>query len=940
MIRLQDIRLRPKLTGLFLLGGLIPVVLFWWLQAHQTDRTGHLQASARLESARQVALSEIKRHIAERRADMEILAQIAAEQHQQARASLESLRDLKKERVETFLANPLNDMVQLAANPDFVKRVAAIDWLFRQGGRKAEDKQWRETVEGFIPPLHGRQSGPGTEELFFISPLGDVVYGLNKPAELGQNLHQKPLKESPLASFHRQAMERPLIQEFPAGGSAENTPFVYFGAPVKKDGATIGTVITRLSRSQLTQLLRAGVDPASHGELYLAGADGLRTELPASRTPATLPGSVIKSGVEGKSGSRLISLPNQPPTLVAWAPIQIQEIRWTIVVEKEAARIFAPQRGQTRNWLQKFSETAGYYDLFLIHPDGNVFHTAARQADFATNLLTGRFATTNLGQLIQKVLKSKQPGMSDLLPYPPSDNQPAFFMAQPVLDNGQVVLVAALQLAPDAITSMLHQLSQSNPYRIFLVGPDEGLRSDAFTDPANPSTATAFIGGPATATVAPVAIRNALAGESGTEETTRTDGKRVLSSYAPLPMDGFSWAVIAELDLEESTPDNTRLLLLGVLLCVALLTLFAARILNRDLLKPLSDTAFTLNRMASGHFTPHETITRRDEIGTLARSVVTVSEEVAQAGQRIHQAADPMALRIRRLASLAMVISRESSAGSETLAEARKTIEESARLFAEESNRLLQEQSRLVAEQTLRLHDTERMAGLTAQAITEGKQVVNDSVALWQHLLGRLQRFQESTQELAQSASTPPKSSDEGGKGSKHHGKHGHHGKESAGQPPEMSRLTQEMQAELDELTRLVQDRLSASEGTLTTLDTLLPAIPMPQRPEANPLVTLEHTPDRTLMALDKLDDLLKKNVATAREIILAAKAVFDITTGPLKQATSYFATQDAALPDSLSNRPAVGVPEMERREQPPSQLSTHPSRTPGAQGIESSDTV
>ncbi|MBF0270697.1 MAG: methyl-accepting chemotaxis protein [Magnetococcales bacterium] len=940
MIRLQDIRLRPKLTVLLLLCGLIPVLIFWWLRDHQADQSKRLQTITHLESARSIALTEIKRHIAERRADMEILAQIAAENHQQARGALESLRDVKKERIETFLTNQLNDMVQLAANPDFVKRIAAIDWLFRQGGRKNDDKHWRETVEGYVPPIHGRQPTQGLEDLYFISPLGDVVYTLNRQTELGHNINQKPLKETPLASIHRQALETPAIQDWPLQASPEALSSLYFGAPVKKDGAIIGSVVARISRPVLTQLLHSGVDPALRGHLLLAASDGLRSDLPASRPPESLPTAAIQAALDNKTGSGLLSGSGHQPLLAAWAPIQVKGLHWAIVAEKEASRIFAPHPGETRNWLQKFSETAGYYDLFLVHPNGEVFHTSARQADFATNLLTGRYASTNLGQLIQKTLKSQKAGLSDLLPYPPSDNQPAFFMAQPVIDNGQLVLVAALQLAPDTMTAMLHQLAQSSPYRIFLVGPDEKLRSDAFTDPTNPSTATAFIGGAAATVVAPQAIQNALAGETGTLEITHADGKRVLSSFAPLPMDGFTWAVITETEIHEPAPGRQATpLLMGILACVALLTLAGSRLIQRDLLDPLRETAFTLNRMASGHFTPPETNTRRDELGSLARSVVTVSEEVAQAGQRIQLAADPMAQRIRRLASHAMVISRESAAGSDLLADARTTIEEIARQFSEESTRLIQEHARLVHEQTRLLHHSERMAGQTAQAVTEGKQVVHDSMESWRQLQERLVRLQETTRELAaQATPSPPsptghKTSEEGGKGSKH-GKHNKEGSTPPASP--VLRVTQEMQTELDALHLLIGERLLASAGTITSLENLLPPMPMPQDLEPNALMALEHSPERALVALEKLDELLKKNIATAREIILSAKAVFDLTTGPLKQATSYFAPQDSGLPESsLANRNPLPPSETsEERETPLTPVpadSSHAAPRPGS---------
>ncbi|MBF0262306.1 MAG: hypothetical protein HQL97_10795 [Magnetococcales bacterium] len=891
MIRLQDIRLRTKLTGLLLLCGLIPLSILWWLRDHQSEQSRLAQTTTRLEAVRQMAASEIKRHLAERRADLEILTQLVAEGEQQARGALESLRDLKRERIESHLANQLHDLTQLATNPDFVKRVAAIDWLFRQGGRKSDDKHWRETVEGFVPWMHGRQTNQGVEDLYFISPLGDVVYTLQHRGDLGSSILQKPLKESPLAVAHRQAMEGVVVQDTLPGAPADQASAVILGVPVKKDGVVIGSLLMRLARNSLARLVQAGVDGQTGGQVLLLDGDGLPFE--ATGTPGKGPAAteaVQKAILEGQEGSGLLTGTEGSSRLGAWAPLRVKGLRWGILATRDTRQIFSPEAGSKRLGLQKFSETAGYFDLFLIHPEGDIFHSVARQADFGTNLMTGPYASTNLGQLIRRVVKSRQAGLSDLLPYPPSDNQPAFFMAQPVLDKEQIVLIAALQLAPDAITALLHPLMQSTPYRLFLVGPDQKLRSDAFTDPANPTTATAFIGSPATVLASAEAIRGGLAGETVTLETHRADGKRVLAAIAPLPLDGFTWAMIVEAEWDDpSTGHGNGLILLAGILLVLVLTLLGYRLLRRDLFIPLDETAYALNRMASGHFGTPDPLGRQDEFGVLTRSLATLSREVNLAGQRIHQAADPLSIRIRRLASQAMLISRESAVGSEHLAEVRGAILEGARQVAEENSRLIDDRNRLLEEYDRLLHGSEQLAMVTARAVTEGKQWVCEDANALHGLQERTLRLRGGLAELMKRLHANQKNGEESGK----HGKHGKHEREEARLGEPFQRLVAELQAEISEMDRQILERLEAANHSVASLDGLMPVVPMPHLAELTPVVALEHNPDRILVTLDKLDEQLKKNLVIAREIILAAKGVFDITTGPLRQATSYFAPTD-----------------------------------------------
>lgn len=42
-------------------------------------------------------------------------------------------------------------------------------------------------------------------------------------------------------------------------------------------------------------------------------------------------------------------------------------------------------------------ELHGYYDTFLITPDGDIVYTMAKEADYGTNLMDGEYKDSNLG---------------------------------------------------------------------------------------------------------------------------------------------------------------------------------------------------------------------------------------------------------------------------------------------------------------------------------------------------------------------------------------------------------------------------------------------------------------------------------------------------------------------------------------------------------------
>lgn len=48
-------------------------------------------------------------------------------------------------------------------------------------------------------------------------------------------------------------------------------------------------------------------------------------------------------------------------------------------------------------WFRQFLRTRGYYDVFLFNLDGDLVYTVFKELDYATNLLSGTYADTDLG---------------------------------------------------------------------------------------------------------------------------------------------------------------------------------------------------------------------------------------------------------------------------------------------------------------------------------------------------------------------------------------------------------------------------------------------------------------------------------------------------------------------------------------------------------------
>ena len=94
--------------------------------------------------------------------------------------------------------------------------------------------------------------------------------------------------------------------------------------------------------------------------------------------------------------------------------------------------------GADNDFFTDYIKKYGYYDLFLLNPNGFCFYTVTKEADYHTNFVNGKYANSNLGELVRNVLTTKQYGMADFAPYAPSNNEPCGFVAQPVVHDGKV----------------------------------------------------------------------------------------------------------------------------------------------------------------------------------------------------------------------------------------------------------------------------------------------------------------------------------------------------------------------------------------------------------------------------------------------------------------------------------------------------------------------
>lgn len=219
----------------------------------------------------------------------------------------------------------------------------------------------------------------------------------------------------------------------------------------------------------------------------------------------------------------------------------------------------ASDNGYTR-WHASFHPTArlfveerGYYDFFMVTPEGFVLYTVEKEADFATNLRTGPWRDSPLARVFEQAMLNAAAGVdavsiSDMALYEPSAGAPAIFMAKAIPgDNGEILGVLALQLPLDRIQDIMRFASGlGESGQIYLVGEDLLMRSDSRF-----GTGTTTL----KQKVDTATVHRAFDRESGVQIIEDYRGVKVLSAYRTVEIDDNHWAVIAELERKEILED-------------------------------------------------------------------------------------------------------------------------------------------------------------------------------------------------------------------------------------------------------------------------------------------------------------------------------------------------------------------------------------------------
>lgn len=314
------LRLKPKMIAAFLGVGIVPFAIVGVLAVHQ--------ASTALE--------------------------------RQAFQKLEAIRTIKKNQIERYFNVTLtNGLRSLINNPITGQAVPGFSSAMHAEDGKADGPRWKQKEKTYHPTYGAIAKDNGYDDVLMIDTKGKVVYTVARKADLGADLVDGPLKNSPLGQAFAKAKTLKVgtlaFADFQPYAPTDGAPAAFIAGPLNNAmGFVGGYVAIRVPLALINEIMGERTGLGDTGETYLVGPDKLMRSDSAldpehhsvkASFAAVDQGKVetlaASQALEGKEGAHILTDYRGEPALTAFTPVAVSGSTWGLIAEVAKGEAFA-----------------------------------------------------------------------------------------------------------------------------------------------------------------------------------------------------------------------------------------------------------------------------------------------------------------------------------------------------------------------------------------------------------------------------------------------------------------------------------------------------------------------------------------------------------------------------------------------------------------------
>ena len=263
---------------------------------------------------------------------------------EQAYNQLTSIRAIKQSQIESYFAERKGDLDMLAEN---VKRLMPIQ-------SEADLDPYAHELHDYFQHFINAYS---YYDLFIINKSGDIVYTVARESDYQTNLVNGPFKNSGLGKLFTKVSgsKSYQIEDFASYAPSNGDPAAFIAEPVIINGVEL-VLALQLSNEKIDAVMQQRDGMGQTGETYLVGQD-LRMRSNSFLDPvghsvkASFKGTISKNGVDteavskalkGITDTKIITDYNGNPVLSAFTSLQIGDFSWVLLAEIDEAEAMSP----------------------------------------------------------------------------------------------------------------------------------------------------------------------------------------------------------------------------------------------------------------------------------------------------------------------------------------------------------------------------------------------------------------------------------------------------------------------------------------------------------------------------------------------------------------------------------------------------------------------
>jgi len=608
--------IRAKLLFWLLIISLIPMAIIGFVGYKFPAGSLRQQSFDRMESTLKFQSQALEDYLAEQSKNLETVSETLDTLQIQSYQKMLAIGKLHKDRITNAFNQWARDAKMFAGDTRHQKGLATLG----ANGSKNVAAEYSTFIDKWLQVMDFQSAT-------FISSSGKILYSTDDEIKAGS-----AIKES---SHEWQALQKGMKEtnfiDYGLSSLFEEQYVSYFAAPIKQNDKLQAVLLLRLKNEAVAAITKDSGGLGELGEAFVVGPEGMFRSNSRHFDEATManPSYVVQTNhiseaLAGRSGEEIIANYRGEYVLSSYSPINILGTTWALIVEIDQVEAVVPKHGNDADFLQQLVTNFNYPDMYLLSPDGFIIQSAKHLPDYLTNIVTGPYSDTVFATTIAKVIETKEEVVSDYSLYKPAGLLPAAFIARPIKDKSEkIVMIVALQIPIDDINLVMNIHGQSKDKvgsgEAYLVGQDKLWRSE--------STRAEQYGVKKTllnpkATIKTKAVSEALAGKSGTEIIINGAGEKVLSSWAPFKYKDLNWAIISEIgQAEVEKPIAGLLKVVGFIAVIATIAVVIVSLLvSGGITQQVHSIIEVMGKVEEGEYEDRAEVKSKDELGQMASS--------------------------------------------------------------------------------------------------------------------------------------------------------------------------------------------------------------------------------------------------------------------------------------------------------------------------------